>query len=75
MRVLHWKTSIKPYDVIEAKFLRFKKKISYRIFVRFMWFKFDQNRFKIVEIKGLDRHIDRQTERHTDRETDKQTYN
>ena len=49
------------------------RKVSSRIFVRIMWSKFQQNRPKIVEIKGPDRytpHTHTHTHKHTHRDRD-----
>ena len=53
------------------------RKVSSQIFVKIMWSKFHQNRPRIVEMRGRDRHTDthtdRQTHTHTHTHTDAQT--
>ena len=41
------------------------RKVSSQIFVKTMWSKFQQNRFKIVDIRDDHRQTDRQTDAQT----------
>ena len=41
------------------------RKVSSQILFKVMWSKLHQNRPRIVEMRGRDRHTDRQTDTHT----------
>ena len=50
------------------------RKVSSQIFVKTMWSKFQQNRFRIVEIRDDHRQSHRQTDARIDRDRPGTTY-
>ena len=67
VRVPHLNTYKKAVMTSSNQYFQNLRKVSSQIFVKIMWSKFYQNRPRIVEMRGCDRHTHRHTSGRTDR--------
>ena len=65
VRVPHWKTYKKAVMTSSNQNFQNLRKVSSQISFKVMWSKLHQNRPRIVEMRGRDRHTDTHTHRHT----------